>query len=200
MYAYIKGVLAELHENYLVIENNGIGYQIFVPARSMDALPARGSTCKLYTHLHVREDAFLLFGFSSMDELGIFRLLINVSGIGPKGALGILSVLSADEVRFAVISDDVRTICKAPGIGQKTAKKLIIELKDKISIEDAFSEKSAAATAALPTATNAVKQEAMEALCALGYSAAEASKAVSNIAVAEDTTVEELLLLALKGL
>ena len=133
MYSYIKGTLEEVSEDLIVVENNGIGYNIRISARMLDALPARGEQVKIYTYLYVKEDAFSLFGFPSRDELEMFKLLINVSGIGPKGGLAVLSVLSANDLRFAIVAEDAKTISKAPGIGSKTAKRLIIELMGKHS-------------------------------------------------------------------
>lgn len=197
MYSYIKGILEEIREDLIVVENQGIGYNIRIPSRVLEELPARGEQVKIYTYLYVREDIFSLFGFLSKDELGLFKMLINVSGIGPKGGLALLSVLSANDIRFAILSEDVKTISKAPGIGSKTAKRLMIELKDKISLEDAvFSE---ADTQVLPAhANDQVRREASEALVALGYSAAEAAKTLSGIEITDDSDVETVLKAALK--
>ena len=136
MYSYIKGTLEEISEDQIVVENHGIGYNIRISARMLDVLPTRGEEIKIYTYLYVKEDAFSLFGFPSRDELEMFKLLINVSGIGPKGGLAVLSVLSANDLRYAIVAEDVKTISKAPGVGSKTAKRLIIELKDKIDLEE----------------------------------------------------------------
>ena len=174
MYSYIKGTLEEVSEDLIVVENNGIGYNIRISARMLDALPARGEQVKIYTYLYVKEDAFSLFGFPSRDELEMFKLLINVSGIGPKGGLAVLSVLSANDLRFAIVAEDAKTISKAPGIGSKTAKRLIIELKDKIdlevAIETGFEEMETPAAGG--NSNNRIRKEASEALVALGYSAA----------------------------
>lgn len=199
MYSYIKGTLEEVREDLIVVENNGIGYNIRVPARVLDELPERGGQIRIYTYLYVREDAFSLFGFSSKDELDMFKLLINVSGIGPKGGLAVLSVLSPNDIRFAVVSDDVKVISKAPGIGKKTAQRLIIELKDKVNLEDTIDTMQGIPEAAVHD-NNIVKKEAAEALTALGYSAAEAAKVLSNIEIEEDADVESVLKLALKNM
>ncbi|MCD7865178.1 MAG: Holliday junction branch migration protein RuvA [Clostridiales bacterium] len=199
MYSYIKGTLEEIYEDYIVIENGGIGYQIRVPMRMTDGLLRRGEQVKVYTYLYVREDAFSLFGFPSRDELAMFQLLLNVSGIGPRGALALLSSLSANEIRFAVVSEDVKTISKAPGIGKKTAQRLIIELKDKISLEDALDTAQDTADV-LPVNNNVVRKEAMEALTALGYSAADAAATLSGIEITEDSDVETVLKQALKNM
>ena len=196
MYSYITGTLQEVRTDFIVVENNGIGYQISVPMRILQELPQSGGQVKVYTYLYVREDAFSLFGFLSRDELTMFQLLLNVSGIGPKGALALLSVLSADEIRFAVVSDDVKTITKAPGIGKKGAQRLIIELKDRISLEDAF-ESAADTDPAVTESGNAARKEAMEALIALGYSRAEAAGALSGMEITEESDAESVLKQAL---
>ena len=138
MIAYLKGEVAAVGENRLVLEVNKIGYQILISGRDAADMPPVGEEVTIHTYLNVREDAMQLFGFLSEDDLEIYKLLISVNGIGPKAGLGILSTLSADDLRFAVLSDDVKAITKAPGIGAKTAQKLILELKDKLSLEEAF--------------------------------------------------------------
>lgn len=125
MISYIKGELADVFDGGIVVEANGIGYGIFISGRVANLLPPMGSEVKIHTYLNVREDAMQLFGFLTRDDLEIFRLLIGVNGIGPKGALGILSALSADELRFAVIAGDVKAITKAPGIGKKNGRKAV---------------------------------------------------------------------------
>ena len=199
MYSYIKGTIEEVYEDLIVVENGGIGYNIHVPLRVLDELPGRGGQVKIYTYLHVREDAFTLFGFLSRDEIGMFRLLLNVSGIGPRGALSVLSVLSANEIRFAVASDDVKTISSAPGVGKKTAQRLIMELKDKVSIEDAVGTLQENPEL-VSHGGNAVKKEAAEALTALGYSGAEAAKVLAGIEITEESDVEAVLKQALKNM
>ena len=143
MYSYIKGTLEETGEDYIVIEAGGIGYQIYTTGQTFQYLPCQGAELKVYTYLHVREDAMILFGFLTKDDLSVFKLLLGVSGIGPKGALAILSVMTTDDLRFAVLGDDAKAIARAPGVGAKTAQRLILELKDKLSLEDAFEQKLA---------------------------------------------------------
>lgn len=202
MYSYIKGTLAEISEDQIVVENHGIGYNIRISARMLDVLPTRGEEIKIYTYLYVKEDAFSLFGFPSRDELEMFKLLINVSGIGPKGGLAVLSVLSANDLRYAIVAEDVKTISKAPGVGSKTAKRLIIELKDKIDLEAAIENGFEQAEAANPVSgsNNRIRKEAADALVALGYSATEASKVLSGIEITEDSDVEHVLKAALKNM
>lgn len=199
MIAYLKGIVAEISQTRLVLDVNNVGYQIFISSREASEMPGRGEEVKIYTYLNVKEDAMQLFGFLSEDDLEMYKLLLNVNGIGPKAALGILSVLTADELRFAVLSDDAKTIARAPGVGGKTAQKLILELKDKLSLEEAF-EKKLAHTEVVSgkSGVSDAKAEAVQALTALGYSGSDALKAVRRSGAADDADVEEILKLALK--
>ena len=199
MYAYIKGILAEITEDAIIVENQGIGYEIAVPGQVFDYLPSVGDEVKIYTYHYVREDAILLYGFLTKEDVRIFKMLIGVSGIGPKGALAILSVLSTDDLRFAILGDDAKAIAKAPGVGAKTAQRVIIELKDKLSLEDAFEQKLAnqAQKAELNPAVG-VKNEAILALTSLGYSQSEALKVLQGIEISPDDQVEDVLKMALK--
>lgn len=199
MIAFLKGELAEVKEHYVVMEVNSIGYEVYLPTSAIMELPAKGSTIKLYTYLHVREDAIGLFGFFTKDDLEMFKLLITVNGIGPKGALGILSAITADEIRFAVLAEDSKTIAKAPGIGNKTASKLILELKDKFKLETAFEQKlTNQAEKREGSGVFGKREEAIQALTVLGITGAEAIKIVSQIDVTEDMTSEQILKLCLK--
>lgn len=199
MYAYLKGTIEDITEDNLVLEVNQVGYNIKISARTVNALEGIGSFVKIYTYTLVREDSFSLYGFLTKDDLEIFKKLITVNGIGPKGGLAILSVMSADELRFAILSGDAKAISKAPGIGSKTAERVILDLKDKISVEDALSPKESISAAALSgTDMGNQKNEAVEALVALGYSATDALRAVKQVDVTENTGVEEILKAALK--
>ena len=198
MITYVKGELTELSENSIVVECYGVGYEIMVPASIISELPSIGENIKVYTFQYVREDILDLYGFLTKDDLKIFKLLITVNGIGPKGALSILSVIRPDELRLAVLSDDVKAIQKAPGIGGKTAQKLIIELKDKLDIEDVINK--GFDNPKLVQATGSVRDEAIEALVSLGYSSSEAIRAVRGISDAEGMDSEALLKAALKQL
>lgn len=205
MISYLKGELAEVKENYVVIEVGSIGYEVYLPSSSIMELPSRGSNIKIYTYLHVREDAIGLFGFLTKDDLEMFKLLITVNGIGPKGALGILSSLSADDIRFAVLAEDAKIIAKAPGVGNKTAGKLILELKDKFKLETAFEqrfqnqeEKQASSGMTGRQEFHRKKEEAVQALTVLGYSASESLKIVNQVEITEDMTSEEILKKCLK--
>lgn len=202
MYAYIKGTLAEVGEDAVIVEAGGIGYNIRVSTTTAELLPALGSEVKIYTYTLVREDTFALFGFLTRDDLEIFKRLITVGGIGPKGGLAILSVMSADDLRFAVMAGDAKAISKAPGIGAKTAERVILELRDKISLEDTLKglggPVNVAAASGASGSDNLIKREAIEALVALGYSASDATAAVKKVEITEDATSETILKLALK--
>ena len=200
MYSYIKGVLAEQEEDAMVVETGGIGYHIYTTGQTFSRLPSLGDEVKIYTYLYIREDAMLLYGFCSKDELRVFKLLLGVSGIGPKGALAILSVMTTDDLRFAVLGDDAKTIAKAPGVGVKTAQRLILELRDKLNIEEAFEEKLSQAEDIGRDKAKGAKNEAVQALVALGYSSSEALKALGGIEITEETDVEDLLKAALKNM
>lgn len=199
MIAYLKGIVADVTETRLILDVNDVGYLIYISSREAEQMPGRGEEVKIYTYLNVKEDALQLYGFLSEDDLEMYKLLLNVNGVGPKAALGILSVLTPDDLRFAVLSDDEKTISRAPGIGSKTAKKLILELKDKLSLEDAFEKKLAnTQTASGGMANSDAKSEAVQALTALGYSNSDALRAVRKAEITDDMDTETVLKLALK--
>lgn len=199
MYSYIKGTLVEASVEGIVVDNQGIGYGILVPGQVLEYLPSIGEEVKIYTYHYVREDMIALYGFLTREDVNIFKMLIGVSGIGPKGALTILSVMSTDDLRFAILGEDAKAIAKAPGIGAKTAQRLIIELKDKISLEDAFEQKLAnQGEKAEKNPATGVKNEAILALTSLGYSQSEALQVLSGIEIKEDSAVEDVLKEALK--
>ena len=201
MISFIRGLVADTTENAVILENNGIGYEIFMTGNSIEQVSRIDGEVKIHTYF--QEDAMQLYGFLSKDDLEMFRLLLNVNGIGPKAALGVLAGLTADELRFAVLSDDIKTISKAPGIGKKTAQKLILELKDKLKLEDAFEKKLAHEQEAASVSGFLIhdgRQEAAEALIALGYSSTDAMKAVRKVTDVSPDDVEALLKAALKQL
>lgn len=202
MLSYIIGEVAEISADTVVVENNGIGFNIKTSAMTIDSLPPVGDMVRIYTYLHVREDAMQIFGFLSKDELEVFKLLLNVNGIGPKGALGILSAISTDDLRFAVLSDDVNLIKSCPGVGAKTAQKLIIELKDKLRLEDAFemAVNNNNKKNTVQDNTVIVMNEAVEALVSLGYSSKDAIAAVKKVENIQNKNSEQILKEALKGL
>lgn len=202
MYAYLKGILIETDEDGAVIETGGIGYNVRMMPEQLSVLPPRGTEVKIYTYTSVREDALWLYGFLTHDELKMFKLLITVSGIGPKGAQGVLAVMSPSDLRFAIFSGDAKSISKAPGVGAKSAQRIILELKDKVSIEDnlAFDDEDYSETSGSGSGLNPLGAEAACALAALGYSRADSLKAVSQVPFVEGMTVEDILKNALKNL
>ncbi len=194
MISYIKGTLAHRGESFIILENGGMGYQIFVSAGFLSRTPEVGKDIKIFTYMSVKEDGISLFGFSSKEEQEMFLKLLTVGGVGPKGALGFLSQLTPQEIVMAILSADAKTLSKAPGVGKKTAQRVILELKDKCTTEDAI---------AIPMemvdgdSVGGAKFEAIEAMTALGYSRSEAAKAVGLVA-AEGMTTEDILKAALK--
>lgn len=204
MFSYIKGELTEASADSIVVEAGGIGYGIAVPGALLDSLPPLGTQVKVYTHLYVKEDLVALYGFFTKEDLRIFRLLLGVSGIGPKGALAVLSAIPPDELRFAVLAGDVKSISRAPGIGTKTAQRLIIELKDKLDIQEAFeiraAHEAAGAAAGKDMPGEDQRSEAVQALAALGYSLSDATRAVRKVANAKEMSAEDIIKEALKNL
>ena len=204
MISYIRGELCDIEEQKAIVDVNGVGYGIYMPQQALSLLPPMGQQVKIHTYLNIREDAMQLFGFLTKEDLNVFRLLIGVNGIGPKAGLNILSCLSPDELRFAVLAGDAKAISATPGIGKKTAEKLILELKDKLNIEDMLehaahggdSEDLASGT---DTASNTMQAEAVQALTALGYGSAESLRAVKKSSP-ECSSVEDILKEALKFL
>lgn len=201
MIAFVRGEIADITEDNVVLDVGGIGYNIKVSTQTAQRLPGIGKEAMLHTYTCVREDAFQLFGFLTKDELSIFKKLITVNGIGPKGGLAILSVMSADDLRFAIISGDAKAIAKAPGIGSKTASRVILDLKDKVSVEETLIKREMNEYAALgENRSLQAENEAVEALVALGYSPSDAVKAVKKASAPVDADAEVILKLALKNM
>lgn len=201
MIAFVRGTAVDMTENSVIVEAGGIGYEIYMTGTDLSQIHM-GEEVKIHTYFNVREDAMQLYGFRSKDDLQMFKLLLGVNGVGPKAALGVLAGITADELRFAILSDDVKTLSKAPGIGKKTAQKLILELKDKMKLEDAFEFKLAHEQERAAVGAGGVsdgRQEAVEALVALGYSSADALRAVRKVTDVPPDDVEGLLKAALKN-
>ena len=201
MIAFVRGTAVDMTENSVIVEAGGIGYEIYMTGTDLSRIHM-GEEVKIHTYFNVREDAMQLYGFRSMDDLQMFKLLFGVNGVGSKAALGVLAGITADELRFAILSDDVKTLSKAPGIGKKTAQKLILELKDKMKLEDAFELKLAHEQERAAVGAGEVsdgRQEAVEALVALGYSSADALRAVRKVTDVPPDDVEGLLKAALKN-
>ncbi len=200
MIAYVNGIVEDIGENNTVVDVNGFGINVNISPDTASRLPGIGEPVKLYTYTCVREDAFQLYGFLSGSELEIFKKLITVNGIGPKGGLAILSVMGADDLRYAIMSGDAKAISKTPGIGPKTAQRVILDLKDKISIDDVLIGREIAATAANSglKADTPQKKEAIEALVSLGYGQTESARAVNAVEGIEDMDAGAVLKAALK--
>lgn len=198
MITFLEGKLASALPTQAVIDVGGVGYEMFIPLSSYDRLPRPGETLRMLTHLHVREDAHILYGFMTAAERDLFRLLVNnVSGIGPKLALAVLSGMSVGNFKAAVVNGDVALLAKISGVGKKTAERMVLELKDKLGVAAAW---EAASAAHAPTPQETQANEAVLALIALGYKQVDAHKAVRDLQEKEReiTSAEDLVKLALK--
>lgn len=203
MIGYLRGEIAHISPELLILDVGGVGYNVRINEQFASKLSGIGTEIKVYTYTYVKEDAFLLYGFQDEDELTLFKQLIGVNGIGPKGALAILSVMSANDLRFAIYTGDAKAIAKAPGVGGKTAERVILDLKDKISIEDSLSNLGHDVDGISNhciSDDNEIKKDAIEALAALGYSRTDAISAVNKVLKDDATTTEEVLKKALKYL
>ena len=201
MIAFVRGTAVDMTENSVIVEAGGIGYEIYMTGTDLSQIHM-GEEVKIHTYFNVREDAMQLYGFLKKDDLQMFKLLLAVNGDGPKAAMGVLSGITADELSFAVLSDDVKTLSKAPGIGKKTAQKLILDLKDKLKLEDAFELKLAQEQEKAEASGDVSdgRQEAVAALVALGYSSTDALRAVRKVTEVSSDDVEGLLKAALKNM
>ncbi len=208
MIAFVKGPLVQIEEDMVVVEAGSVGLEVRVPLSVLERLPALGQTVTLYTYFQVKEDGMSLYGFLDRQDKAVFKQLLGVNGVGPKGALGILSALRPDDLRLAILSGDAKAISRAPGIGAKTAQRVILDLKDKVSMEQVTESWMLANGAGQPkTAGEAggaglsgAAGEAVQALTALGYTNMEAAKAVKKVELKEGMTAEEVLKAALKHL
>lgn len=195
MYEYIKGIFKSIEKEYIVIECGNIGYKIFTSGSTISNMPATDSDVKIFTHQIVREDFIGLYGFLTKEEIEMFNLLIGITGVGPKAALSLMSISSVAKLKYAIITEDEKLIVKAPGIGKKTAQRIILELKDKVGKGEAIQVTS---LEELVDGHTEKLAEAMGALMALGYSDKEAEKAVEK---ADKTkSVEEIIKECLRSL
>lgn len=201
MIGFVNGEIEDIFEDRVLVDCGFMGYNIFVPGNVLDNC-CIGDEVKLYTYLNVREDAMNLFGFLTKDELNVFKLLITVNGIGPKGALAILTIMTPNELRFAVASEDAKLISKAPGVGAKTAQKVILELKDKLNIEDALNDNGHITVENKSVSNVSARNiaDAVEVLVTLGYSQSESLKVVKALDVTADMETEDIVKLALKNI
>jgi Holliday junction DNA helicase RuvA len=200
MIGAVSGTLVEVYPDGALVDVSGVGYRVHAPASVLARLPGAGERVRLHTHLHVREDALTLFGFTTGEERDLFEILIGVNGIGPKGGLAVLSVYAPDALRKAILGEDVDALTLIPGVGKKTAARMILELKEKIGAGDA----DLAPLAGSP-AVKKVLSEVRAALIQLGYSTTEAREAIEHVAAEAaaangDGKPERLLKLALKEL
>ena len=191
MIAYIRGIVTEKNVNTATVECSGIGYEIFATGRDVDKL-SKGSEVLIHTYLKISEDAHTLYGFLNKDDMVMFKKLIIVNGVGPKAALSIMNTLNSFDLKIAIVTEDYKAICAAVGVGSKIAKKIILELKEKVKPDDIGTLEVA------DTSGNSVVSEALEALVSLGYSNSEAYKAIKEIEVKNTDTTEDILKLALK--
>ena len=201
MIVFVHGIVEYVTEELAILDVGGIGYNIHGSSDTASKMPGLGEEAKLYTSTSVREDAIWLYGFLTRQDLEIFKKCITVSGIGPKGALSILSVMDADTLRYAIMAGDKKAISKAPGVGPKMAERLILELKDKVYIDDDMigCEIAQAATGnPLMAADTPEKKEAVEALVALGYGQTESVRAVNAVPGVESMDSGSILKAALK--
>lgn len=199
MYAYIKGTLEARGKDHIIIEAGGIGYKVFVPMTTLEAAGEPGREFKVFTYLYVREDVMSLFGFGTQEELGMFELLLTVSGVGPKVALSLLSAVSPSRFGLAVITDDAKTLTMAQGVGAKVAQRIILELKDKIKKEQLAMAAGNVQDKSKASQGGSRLSEAVSALMVLGYSPAEASSAVASV-YSDELDLETIIRNSLKGL
>jgi len=197
MIAQLIGIIAEKNSDSVIVDVNGVGFQVLTSATTLSNLPAGGEKVKLYTVFNVREDAMELFGFATREEKNMFDKLRGVNGVGPKTALGILSALTVRDISLALLTGDANALTKAPGIGKKTAQRLVLELKDKVDQTEVSTVADVPAVARASQSSAA--QEAIEALLALGYQSAEATVAVASVQDKSDKA-DELIRLALRGM
>lgn len=199
MFAYIKGTLEYKGNDSIIIEAGGIGYRVYTALSTINNIGQVGSASKVFTHYYVREDIVALYGFYTMEELGMFDMLLTVSGVGPKAAISMISTLSPSRFALAVVSQDAKSLTKAPGIGSKMAQRIILELKDKISKEQLTAKNAAINPDNVEFAGDSAVSEAVSALMVLGYSSLEASSSVSKV-YSDGMAVEEIIMKALKSL
>ena len=196
MIAYIKGTVEQLNDQSVVLDNQGIGYIINASSATLSRLPRKGEVAQLYTYFQVKEDDMSLFGFLSQEEIRLFRLLISISGIGPKVATAILAAMSPVQIMTAVVSQDAVAFSQVSGVGKKTAQRITLELQDKIKTQDWGSDQEGMT---MQSVASSEKQDAIDALLALGYGRSESMRAVLAVAT-EDMATEQMIRLALKKL
>lgn len=195
MFNYLSGTLAQIGKDFVVLDNRGIGWQLSVPTTVLSQLQTVGKEIKLFTFMLVREDDLQLYGFLNAEELMLFKMLLSVSGVGPKAALGVLSTLSVMDFYLSVMNENIKVLTSVPGIGPKSAKRLVVELKEKVAALG--TPGSVAITSYSAGVLPEPLQDALQALLSLGYSGTEAQTTLQNIAGRENMTTEQLLKSAL---
>lgn len=200
MIAYLKGEIIEVYDDLMIVEVNQLGYNVKISTQTAREVSHISGEVKVYTYTYVREDTFCLYGFLKREELDIFKRLITVNGIGPKGALAILSTLTVEDLIVAIVSGDAKSIAKAPGVGAKTAERVIIDLRDKVDLIDTGNPLYVGITGNEKLTESSAQKEATEALTALGYSMSDALKAIKQIESLESMNTEAILKAALKKL
>ncbi|AZV58147.1 Holliday junction branch migration protein RuvA [Clostridium sp. AWRP] len=196
MYEYIKGIYKGVNKDYIVVENNGIGYKINTSGSTIAKTPKVGENIVLYLQQIVREDFIGLYGFLTKEELSMFNLLLTINGIGARAALSLLSISDVNNLKYAIISEDEKNLVRAPGIGKKTAQRIILELKDKIDADEFTSGEDNVDNINATQNTS----EVLEALIALGYSEKEGNKALASIDKTKESSTEDMIKKALKFL
>lgn len=199
MISYVQGAVAEKNPTRIVLDVHGIGYEILIPVSSFEKIPEIGAPCRLHTYFHVREDIQQLYGFASVEERELFQILISVSGIGPKSAIGILSSVSPQEFKKAVIQENLAVLTAVPGVGRKTAQRLVVEIKEKVARLSAGAEETKSVTPV--TTAPDVSDAAMMALISLGYSKSVAEKAIAKALQEKpehDIALQDLIKIALR--
>ena len=193
MYEYIKGIYIGINKDYIIVENNGIGYKIFTSGATMSSMPKNGEEVQLYLEQIVREDFIGLYGFDSSEELEMFKLLLTINGVGAKAALSLLSISRVNNLKYAIMTGDEKHLCRGVGIGKKTAARIILELKDKLKPDELLDSSVGGVSG---DESNIMASS--EALIALGYSEKEAENALKN--VDKNDTVENIIKNSLKQL
>lgn len=201
MYAYIDGIVGGIGADWLIVENNGIGYEVTMPSSDLSQAGSLGSPIRVYTYFQVSENGIGLYGFLGKDEKEFFTKLLSVNGVGPKAAIAILSVATVSDLKFAILSDDEKLITAANGVGPKLAKRIILELKEKLDLGETFEGALAANNADnVSSGVNGARNDCLQALVALGYSSQEVLKAMNRIEYIEDMDTEQMLKETLKKL
>lgn len=198
MYEYLKGTFEGINKDYIIIENNGIGYKVFTSGNTMASMVSKGEMVKIFVHQIVREDFIGLYGFITKEELDMFNLLLTINGVGAKAALSLLSILTVDKLKLSIASLEEKILIKAPGVGKKMAQRIILELKDKVDIKDISLDDIGDDSLENVVLKESKERDVVEALMALGYTEKEGQKAIKKVNI--ELTVEDMIKECLKEL